>query len=666
MADRGIRYRAIFDNLGVALWEEDVTDLLVALERLQREGVEDVGRHLTEHPEVAEQLASGIEVLAVNKAALELYEADDAAQLCTRLDRLLVPESLPVMARLMDAIARGDDHFEHEVTIGTTRGNRKDVHISVSIDRALQAQTGRARAHVAMVDISRRTDVERQLVERTEALRDAERRYHELYDTSPDLLLSVDHRSGRVLACNQTAADKLGYRKDELVGRHMMELYHEASIDAARAAYRSYREQRRVRGAMLTLRSRRGGAVPVSLSVNEVMSDDQQEILYLNTVWRDMSERKQMEAALAAREALYRTLIEALPDPVWLADAEGSVTYINEAWTRATGQPTAEALGAGWAQMVHGDDLPSLSASWEAALARADTYSGESRFTCAGGGYRTMIYRGRPVHNTRGEVVNWVGINTDVTEQRAAAAAVEAMNESLARSNTDLERFAYVASHDLQEPLRMVASFCQLLERNYGDRFDERGQKWLGYAVDGARRMQGLVRGLLRYSRVDSRAAPPSAVDAGAALRAAVQGLSEQLDAEAVEIGELPQLWADPAQLQEVFHELLDNAVGFADDARPLRVAVQAERDGDHWRVSVRDNGIGIPAKHRERVFEIFRRLDPRGKRPGTGLGLALSQKIVRRHGGELWVAADGPAEGSELRFTWPMAPPTGIEDGDA
>jgi len=224
--------------------------------------------------------------------------------------------------------------------------------------------------------------------------------------------------------------------------------------------------------------------------------------------------------------------------------------------------------------------------------------------------------------------------------------------EDLARSNAELEQFAYVASHDLQEPLRMVASYTQLLARRYNGQLDSEAHEFIEYAVDGASRMQELINDLLTLSRVGTRGAEPEPTEAEEALAAALRNLelaSEESGAE-VTHDPLPPVLADQTQLTQLFQNLIGNAIKFRGADLP-RIHVSARRDGGDVRFSVKDNGIGIEPQYADRVFVLFQRLHGRGEYPGTGIGLAICKKIVERHGGRIWVEPE-PGEGATFSFT--------------
>jgi signal transduction histidine kinase len=227
--------------------------------------------------------------------------------------------------------------------------------------------------------------------------------------------------------------------------------------------------------------------------------------------------------------------------------------------------------------------------------------------------------------------------------------------EDLARSNRDLEQFAYVASHDLQEPLRMVATYTQLLAERYQGKLDSDADKYIHYAVDGALRMQKLVQDLLAFSRVGRQGAAPCSTDCNGVLQAALKNLQAaiQESGAVLQYAQLPVVMADSSQLVQVFQNLIGNAIKFR-GAEPPSIRVSAEAKGKEWVFSVADNGIGIAAEHRENVFVIFRRLHTRAEYPGNGIGLSICKKIIEQHGGRIWVESE-PGQGSNFQFTLPI-----------
>ncbi|MEO0995971.1 MAG: ATP-binding protein [Pseudomonadota bacterium] len=246
-----------------------------------------------------------------------------------------------------------------------------------------------------------------------------------------------------------------------------------------------------------------------------------------------------------------------------------------------------------------------------------------------------------------------------VRERQSAERRLKARSDDLERSNKDLAQFAYVASHDLQEPLRMVTSYVQLLADEYGDKLDESGHEFVGYAVDGAQRMKHLITSLLEYSRVGTRGGEPEPVDVADALRAALKNLEVSIESAGATInpGQLPEVHADPTQLVQLLQNLIGNAIKFAGDAPPV-VDIDVEADDETYHFRVSDNGIGFDPQYSQRIFTIFQRLNGREDFPGTGIGLTVCKKIVERHGGEIWAESE-PGKGTTIHFTLPVDPLT-------
>jgi light-regulated signal transduction histidine kinase (bacteriophytochrome) len=227
--------------------------------------------------------------------------------------------------------------------------------------------------------------------------------------------------------------------------------------------------------------------------------------------------------------------------------------------------------------------------------------------------------------------------------------------EELARSNRDLEQFAYVASHDLQEPLRMVATYTQLLAERYQGKLDENADKYIHYAVEGALRMQTLVKDLLAFSRVGRKQEAPRETDCNLAVRDAIANLQSLIQETGARIDyeDLPVLVADPSELLQLFQNLIGNAIKFR-GAEPPEIRITARKEKKEWLVSIKDNGIGIEPHHAEDVFVIFKRLHTREEYPGSGIGLAICKKIVEHNQGHIWVESQ-PGMGSTFQFTWPL-----------
>ena len=275
------------------------------------------------------------------------------------------------------------------------------------------------------------------------------------------------------------------------------------------------------------------------------------------------------------------------------------------------------------------------------------------------GASRWVDGRGRVERDGAGHPIRLVGTIKDITDRRAAELALQAKADELVRSNTELEQFAYVASHDLREPLRMVSSYVDLLERRYGAQLDEQAREFIAFARDGARRMDRLVLDLLEYSRIGRITKPMAEVSLDKVIDRAVRALSvkiEEAGAEIVRPAEsLPVVWGDDDELVRLFQNLIGNAVKYRDPDRQPLIALDAQRLDGGWEISVRDNGIGMESQYFDRIFQIFQRLHRRGEYEGTGIGLAICKKVVEHHGGTISVESV-LGEGSVFRVVFPPA----------
>lgn len=306
-----------------------------------------------------------------------------------------------------------------------------------------------------------------------------------------------------------------------------------------------------------------------------------------------------------------------------------------------------------WQDIIHPDDLELASRNFQAhCMDPNHPYDQVVRYRHRNGTTIWVRCRGVVIRDHRGKPIRMLGAHTDITELKQAEQALEAKTEELELSNRQLEQFAYAASHDLQEPARMVGSFMKLLEHECGEELNDRASKYMRFAMDGAMRMQQLIRDLLAIAHIQTEARTPRWVDVSQVVDSVIHTLeaSGKLGPARVVRGPLPSVLADVGQLGQVFQNLVVNGIKFNRSDIP-EVRVSAERLGTCWEFSVSDNGIGIEAEHTERVFEVFQRLHKRSEFDGSGIGLAIVRAIVARHGGN--VSLDSTVgKGSTFRFT--------------
>ena len=358
-----------------------------------------------------------------------------------------------------------------------------------------------------------------------------------------------------------------------------------------------------------------------------------------------------MRPPVAPAERLFRIVVESSPSGVVMVDRRGTIVLVNRETERLFGYARDELVGKSIELLVPRRFRPSHPGERATFL--------DAPQTRAMGAGRDLT----GVHKNGTEIPVEIGLNPIETDEGffVLASVVDIgarkqAEEELRRSNAELERFAYVASHDLQEPLRTVASYVQLLSRRYRDRLDADGLEFIDFAVGGVRRMQQLIEDLLAFSRVGTRGAPLVPTDMRSAFEITLASLHAALEESRATVTSdpLPMVIGDAGQLVQLLTNLIGNALKFHADAPP-QVHLGATRDGRMWTISVRDNGIGIAPEYFERIFVIFQRLHSREEYAGTGVGLAICKKIVERHGGRMWVES-APGRGATFSFTLPPA----------
>ena len=468
----------------------------------------------------------------------------------------------------------------------------------------------------------------------TRALEESERRYRTLAENFPNGIVTQFDEELRYTLAEGQAFDYLPHSPDDVEGHHLHEVWADDVAKTLEPAFRAALdgEKRSVEG---TSEGREWilHVVPLTNQDGEVHGG--------MTIALDITERKERERALEKSERRYRTLAENFPNgAVALFDDDLRYTAAGGELLDTTGFLPEEVIGNSVYDMYPDEVVEKVEPYFEAAL-EGEANSFEVEYLG-----RNLFGYILPVRSDDEEVFSRMVVVQDVTQRRE-------YQRKLEESNKRLEQFAYAASHDLQEPLRMVTSYLKLIECRYGDALDEDGEEFLEFAVDGAERMREMIDGLLKYSRVETRGDPFEPVDLNDVLDSVRKDLRMQIEESNADIttDNLPDVDGDESQLRQVFQNLLSNAIEYSGDEP--KVDISARRDEDRWIISVQDNGIGIDSDKQERIFEVFQRLHTHEEHSGTGIGLALSRRIVKRHGGEIWVDSE-PGEGATFSFTIP------------
>jgi PAS domain S-box-containing protein len=360
-----------------------------------------------------------------------------------------------------------------------------------------------------------------------------------------------------------------------------------------------------------------------------------------------------------------RSLLEASLDPLVTISPGGKITDVNKATELVTGVSHEWLIGSDFSDYF--TEPHKANEGYLKVLAEGLVRDYPLTIRHVSGQTTDVLYNATVYRNEAGDVQGVFAAARDITDRKRAEEElhhyrehleelVEHRTEELSRSNRDLEQFAYAASHDLQEPLRMIAGYMQLLSERYRGHLDEKADKFIDYAVDGAGRMSVLIRDLLEFSRVNTRGEELRSVDSNKAFEAAMRNLATAIKESVATItrDSLPELRADQTQLAQLFQNLIGNAIKFRSPDRPPNIHVSAQKDETHWLFRVQDNGIGFEQQYEDKIFMIFQRLHGRGQYPGTGIGLAICKRIIERHGGKIWATSE-PDKGTSFFFTIPI-----------
>jgi PAS domain S-box-containing protein len=375
---------------------------------------------------------------------------------------------------------------------------------------------------------------------------------------------------------------------------------------------------------------------------------------------------KLAQQALKESEERFRALAEAVPDIVFVAGTDGGREYVNQRFCEFTGMSQQEAIGWDWMKAVHEEDSENIREAWRRSIATGDGFEMTYRMRSSTGRYRWFMGRATAIRDRTGEIVKWFGTSTDIdaliqTEQDLAFHAAQ-----LARSNTDLEDFAYVASHDLKEPLRGISNYSTFLLEDYGSQLPADGREKLETLVRLSKRMYQLLDHLLEYSRAGRTDLAVQDVALEDVVARSLEAVRARLDQDQVDVvvhTPLPRIQCDPLRIGQVLGNLVVNAVKYNESAAK-RVEIGVKPTAEGMAVFVRDNGIGISPQHKESVFRMFKRLHARDRYGGgTGAGLAIVKKIIQRHNGRIWLEST-PGEGTTFYFTVGTPPSAGLSEG--
>lgn len=386
----------------------------------------------------------------------------------------------------------------------------------------------------------------------------------------------------------------------------------------------------------------------------KLLADLADDLSYGTITLKLSAAKSKAEEALHESEKKYRRIVETANEGIWIVDPQYRITYLNKRTAEMLGYTRDEMTGRSALDFTDEEGKTTLRLNMEK---RRQDIKGSYEFKLIhqDGSVIWTIVNINPLFNKEGKFQGSLSMLTDITNRKMMEDELKNTMKKLQKSNLELEQFAYVASHDLQEPLRMITSFLQLLQRRYEGQLDSNADEFIEFAVDGATRMQNLIQDLLAYSRVTTKGKEFKNLKMEEPLEKALMNLKISIEENKAQITNdpLPIITADYYQMIQLLQNLIGNAIKYRSEKTP-QIHISAQKEDNHWLFNIKDNGIGIDLQYADRIFMIFKRLHTIEEYQGTGIGLAITKKIVERHGGKIWVESE-PEKGSTFYFTLPV-----------
>ncbi|MGH2575204.1 MAG: PAS domain S-box protein, partial [Ignavibacteria bacterium] len=613
-------------------------------------------------------------ILDANKGFEKMFQHSVNEIKGKNINDIIIPEDLSEQALQMSLFALKGEIIHKEIVRKRKDGSLVDVSILAYPIIQNNDQIG---VYGIYSDISQRKEAEK-------ALTNSEERYRAFVEQSTEGIARIEFlepisvrlseekqikqifKFGYLAECNDLLANMYGYNSaDEIVGQRLQDLLPQSDPLNVEYIRKSIRSNYRINNAESFEADKEGNPKYFLNNFVGIVENG-----YLKRVWgsqRDITETKLAEQELYKTQLRLATLLSNLPDVV-LYETGSEREFISENVIGLLGYPASTFMSDRkfFPSLIHPEDFKVTSKKldqWHKANEHG-ILNLEFRCRRSDGTYIWLEDHMVSIKPSDGRH-HMAGVLVDITNRKKSEEKLKHLAEKLSISNKELEQFAYVASHDLQEPLRMVASYIQLLQRRYKGQIGKEADEFIGFAVDGVTRMKSLINDLLIYSRVNTLQLPLEQTDCNKVIEKVLDTMKTSINEKKAKVvyDNLPTIMGNPVQLGQLFQNLISNAVKFRGKETP-RVEIQAKLEGEEWQFSVKDNGIGIDKEFMDRIFIIFQRLHNYKEYPGTGIGLAICKKIVERHGGRIWVESELD-KGSTIYFTIPSSMVSSAEDTD-
>lgn len=503
--------------------------------------------------------------------------------------------------------------------------------------------------------------LEQKVEERTKEAATNNSLFEAVFEQAAVGMIITDLKTRKIVRVNKKFCDMVGYTPDELTRLTASDITFEGDKSVDQEVFKQM-----MAGSISAIQfekrfiHKKGNVVWCRVAGGMILDSDG-KASHAAGVMQDITSEKAAIEAYKISESRFHALADNMSQLAWMADETGSIHWYNKRWYEYTGTTPEEMLGWGWFKVHKPDLLEGITERFRISIERGEPWEDTFPLRSKNGEWRWFLSRALPIKDeTTGKITNWFGTNTDITERMELLRRIEEQLSELTRSNTELKRFAYVASHDLSEPLRAIISYSQLLQTQYlGKPLDENGQEYLGFVVGAGKRMHELIEDLLQYSRLNGTHAETfKPVDCDSLFEDTLVHLKpviEKTRAQIIKQNRLPTVLGSASQLSQVCQNLVSNSLKFRHDDQPPRVEISSRDMGDVWEFTFADNGIGIPEQHLGSIFTIFKRIHSREKYPGTGVGLAIVKQIIENHGGKIHVESK-LGQGAKFIFSLPKA----------
>lgn len=445
---------------------------------------------------------------------------------------------------------------------------------------------------------------------------------------------------GNILSWNKGVEHTYGYTAKEVLEKNISIIIPPSLKEEENELIENIKAKKTIHENYETTRiTKNGKIINVSVTISPIY-DTLGNLVAISTISRDITENKKAAKKLELANKYNRSLLEASLDPLVTIGADGKITDVNHSTKTVTGRNGDELIGTDFSDYF--TEPQKAREGYEKVFHDGFVRDYPLEVKNKNGNTTPVLYNASVYRDESGEVIGVFAAARDITELKEAEDDLKLKLNELSRSNAELEQFAYVSSHDLQEPLRMIASYLQLLERKYKGKLDDKADKYIHFSVDGATRMQNLINDLLDFSRVTTQAKELHPTELEPIFKEVLSNLEVSINKNKAIISHdsLPVVMADKIQIAQVFQNLINNAIKFHSEDLP-KINISVKKEKNHWLFAVKDNGIGINPTHSDKIFEVFKRLNKKRDYPGTGIGLAICKKIVERHGGRIWVESE-------------------------